>query len=305
MATTQPETQAHVRLPELTESTVHPVRKELWRIGRYLRSSPLACLGVGLVTLTVLVTICAPWIAPHDPYAVELKLKLTAPNGTFWLGTDEAGRDLLSRIFYGARLSVTTGAFVILLSLLVGSTLGAVAGYAGGIADEIIMRVADFFMAFPYLILAMAIAYSLGANIQNAMIAIAVVFWPSYARLVRGMVVSIRHREFVDAARLMGATNGRIVLRHILPQTWGALVIKTSLDIGFAIVAMASLGFIGLGAQPPSAEWGTLIAQSRVYALNAWWYGVFPGLAIFLAVLGFNLFGDAIQELVEPSLRKR
>jgi peptide/nickel transport system permease protein len=305
MATTQQQIQAQVGLPTLAESKGHAVTKEVRRIGHYLRSSPLACIGVGLVTLTFVITIFAPWLAPHDPYAVDLKLKLTAPNGTFWLGTDEAGRDLLSRIVYGARLSVTTGLFVIVLSLLVGSTLGAIAGYVGGSVDEIIMRVADFFMAFPYLILAMAVAYSLGANIQNAMIAIAVVFWPSYARLVRGMVISIRHREFVDAARLMGATRWRIILRHILPQTWGALVIKTSLDIGFAIVAMASLGFIGLGAQPPSAEWGTLIAQSRVYALNAWWYGVFPGLAVFLAVLGFNLLGDTIQELIEPRLRAR
>lgn len=279
--------------------------QEMRRVGRYLRSSPLACVGTTLVALTLLIAIFAPWLAPHDPYAVDLKLKLMAPNGTFWLGTDEAGRDLLSRIFYGARLSVTTGILVIIVSLLVGATAGAIAGYAGGGVDEIIMRVADFFMAFPYLILAMAIAYSLGANIQNAIIAIVVVFWPSYARLVRGMVISIRHREFIEAARLMGATNSRIVLRHILPQTWSALIIKTSLDIGFAIVAMASLGFIGLGAQPPSAEWGTLIAQSRVYALNAWWYGIFPGMAIFLAVMGFNLLGDAIQELVEPRLRIR
>lgn len=279
--------------------------QEMRRIGRYLRSSPLACVGTTLVALTLLIAIFAPWLAPHDPYAVDLKLKLMSPNGTFWLGTDEAGRDLLSRIFYGARLSVTTGILVIVVSLLVGATVGAIAGYAGGTVDEIVMRVADFFMAFPYLILAMAIAYSLGANIQNAIIAIVVVFWPSYARLVRGMVISIRHREFIEAARLMGATNSRIILRHILPQTWSALIIKTSLDIGFAIVAMASLGFIGLGAQPPSAEWGTLIAQSRVYALNAWWYGIFPGMAIFLAVMGFNLFGDAIQELVEPRLHTR
>src|SRR5262249_12099170 len=149
------------------------------------------------------------------------------------------------------------------------------------------------------------IAYSLGASIQNAILAVSVVFWPSYARLVRGLVASIRHRDFVEAARTLGASQSRIILRHILPQAWGVLVIKTSLDIGFAIVAMASLGFIGLGARPPTAEWGTMIAESRIYALTAWWYGVFPGLAIFLAVLGFNLLGDTIQELIEPSLRGR
>jgi peptide/nickel transport system permease protein len=305
MSTTQQHLQTSVGTPRLARAKDQTFKKELRRVTRYVLRSPLALLGVVLVVVTLLVTIFAPWISPHDPYAVDLNLTLTPPNASFWLGTDEAGRDLLSRILAGAQTSVTTGVIVIVITLLFGSAVGATAGYLGGVADELIMRVADFFMAFPYLILAMAIVYSLGASIQNAILAITVVFWPSYARLVRGQVTSIRHREFVEAARILGATNRRIILRHILPQTWGALVIKTSLDIGFAIVAMASLGFIGLGAQPPSAEWGTLIAQSRTYALNAWWYGIFPGLAFFLSVLGFNLLGDAIQELVEPSLRRR
>jgi peptide/nickel transport system permease protein len=178
-----------------------------------------------------------------------------------------------------------------------------VAGYRGGTIDEVIMRIADFFMAFPYLILAMAIAFSLGASMQNAILAVVIVFWPSYARLIRGQVMSIRHREYVEAARVLGAKPRRVIFRHVLPQTWSSLVIKVSLDIGFAIVALASLGFIGLGAQPPTPEWGTMISDSRFYALNAWWYGLFPGLTIFLVVLGFNLFGDAVQELIEPTLR--
>lgn len=305
MSVTQQHAQTVVGSSALAQVKSYTVKTELGRIYQYMIGRPLALLGVLLVVLTLFITIFAPWISPHAPYAINLNAKLTPPNATYWLGTDEAGRDLLSRIFYGARLSVTTGIFVIFITFIFGSTVGAIAGYLGGAIDEVLMRVADFFMAFPYLILAMAIVYSLGASIQNAILAIAVVFWPSYARLVRGQVISIRHRDFVDAARVGGATHARIVFRHILPQTGVALVIKASLDIGFAIVAIASLGFIGLGARPPTAEWGTLISQSRLYALSAWWYGVFPGLAVFLAVLGFNLLGDMVHELMEPRLRGR
>lgn len=273
------------------------------KIWQYLRDNPLAVVGVFLSGVVVLAAVFAPLFARDDPTLVNLNVKLTPPNSHYWLGTDQAGRDLYSRIIYGCRLSVSTGVLVLAITAVIGSTLGAVAGYVGGIVDELIMRISDFFMAFPYLILAMAIAFTLGASMQNAIWAIVVVFWPSYARLIRGQVVSIRHREFVDAARVLGATDSRIVMRHILPQTWSSLAVKISLDMGFAVVALASLGFIGLGAQPPTAEWGTMIAESRNYVLTAWWYALFPGAAIFLAVVGFNLVGDAVQELIEPSIR--
>jgi peptide/nickel transport system permease protein len=264
---------------------------------------PLALLGTLLTVLVLLTALLAPVLAPYNPNAVNLNAKLTPPNRMYWFGTDEAGRDLLSRIIYGCRLSVSTGLLVMIVTTVIGAMLGAISGYHGGVLDELIMRTADFFMAFPYLILAMAIAFTLGASMQNAILAIIVVFWPSYARLIRGQVTSLRHREFVQAARVLGVPTSRILMRHILPQTWSSMVIKFSLDLGFAIIALASLGFIGLGAPPPTAEWGTMIAESRHYALTAWWYGLGPGAAIFLAVLGFNLVGDAVQELIEPSLR--
>lgn len=273
--------------------------------GHYLLHNPLAAVGCGLVFVVIGVTLVGPFIAPYDPAAVDLGDRLTPPSSEHWFGTDETGRDLLSRIIYGCRLSVITGVLILAVTAIVGGILGATAGYLGGTIDELIMRTSDFFMSCPYLILAMAIAFTLGASMRNAVLAVIVVFWPSYARLIRGQVTSLRHREFVDAARLMGASNSRIILRHILPQAWSTLAIKISLDMGFAIIALASLGFIGLGAQPPTAEWGTMIAHSRVFALDAWWYGVFPGLTIFLAVFGFNLFGDVVQELIEPTLRNK
>ena len=271
---------------------------------RVVGRDPLAIFGLVITAMVVVVTIFAPLIATHDPNQIDLSAKLTAPNSEYWFGTDETGRDLFSRVVHGCRLSITTGFVILIVTALIGATLGGVAGYLGGTIDEIIMRVSDFFMAFPYLILAMAIAFSLGASMQNAIFAIIVVFWPSYARIVRGQVTSLRHREFVESARVSGATGWRIMMRHILPQTWTSLTIKFSLDMGFAIVALASLGFIGLGAQPPTAEWGTIIAQSRLFAIDHWWYGVLPGLTITVTVIGFNLLGDTIQEIIEPTLRR-
>lgn len=296
-----------IRLPSQSDSGKFPpprggISAATSRVWRYLVRHPLALGGVLISAGLVIVALLAPILAPYDPDAVNLAAKLTPPNSEYWLGTDQAGRDLLSRIIYGCRLSIGTGVLVLGITASLGSVLGALAGYAGGVVDEVIMRAADFFMAFPYLILAMAIAFTLGASMQNAILAIIIVFWPSYARLIRGQVASVREREFVEAAVVMGASWRRIVLRHVLPQTWSTLVVKISLDMGFAIVALASLGFIGLGAQPPTAEWGTMIAESREYALSAWWYGLFPGLAIFLAGVAFNLVGDAVQELIEPGL---
>lgn len=276
--------------------------------GRVLRRAllrdPLGAVGVFVVASMSILVFVAPMLLTLDPYGVDLERKLTPPNGQEWLGTDEVGRDLFARILYGGRLSMLSGLVVLLLTAIIGSGVGLIAGYYSGLLDEIVMRISDFFMAFPYLILAMAIAFALGASLQNAVIAVVIVFWPSYARLIRGQVAAIRSREFIEAIRALGASDVRIMARHVLPQTWSALIIKMTHDIGFTVVALASLGFIGLGARPPVAEWGTMIAESRIYALDAWWYGLFPGLAIFLTVLGFNLLGDLIQQLVEPELRR-
>lgn len=277
------------------------VRLALRRIGR----DPLAIFGVGVTLLVFIVVIAAPLIANHNPNAISLRDKLVPPSWDHLFGTDETGRDLFSRMVYGARLSVTLGFIILIITVVIGTILGAIAGYAGGVVDATIMRVADFFIAFPYLILAMAIAFSLGASVQNAVISVIVVFWPSYARLVRNQVVSLRHREFVESAKVAGGSRSRIIFKHILPQTWASLIVQFSLDLGFSIVALASLGFIGLGAQAPTAEWGTIIAQSRTYAIDNWWYGLIPGITITVTVVAFNIVGDLIQELVDPALRGR
>jgi peptide/nickel transport system permease protein len=272
---------------------------------RRIARDPLAIFGVVVTLLIFVVVIAAPLIATHNPNSISLRDKLAAPSGAHLFGTDETGRDLFSRMIYGCRLSVTLGFIILISTVVIGTILGAIAGYAGGIVDATIMRIADFFIAFPYLILAMAIAFSLGASTQNAVISVIVVFWPSYARLVRNQVVSLRHREFVESAKVVGGSRSRIIFKHILPQTWASLIVQFSLDLGFSIVALASLGFIGLGAQPPTAEWGTIIAQSRTYALDNWWYGLIPGITITTTIVAFNIVGDLIQELIDPALRGR
>ncbi len=276
-------------------------QQTLRRIGRQLAHDPMALAGLIIVVLVILTCIFAPWIATHDPTKINVRAKFTPPNREYLFGTDETGRDLFSRMVYGARLSIVTGLIILGSTIVIGATLGSIAGYVGGKVDAIIMRVADFFIAFPFLILAMMIAFTLGASTQNAVYAVILVFWPSYARLVRNQVISIRHREFVDAARVAGASNARIIWRHVLPQTRSSLIIQFSLDLGFAIIAIATLGFIGLGAQPPTPEWGTIIAQSRSYALDKWWYGLLPGLVVTITVIGFNLVGDFVQEYAEST----
>lgn len=265
----------------------------------------MSLIGVLITLLIFVVCIAAPLIANHNPNAISLRDKLVPPSGTHLFGTDETGRDLFSRMVYGCRLSVTLGFIILIITVIIGTVLGSIAGYTGGWLDSAIMRIADFFIAFPYLILAMAIAFTLGASTQNAVVSVIVVFWPSYARLVRNQVVSIREREFVEAARVSGSSRTRIIFRHILPQIWTSLIVQFSLDLGFSIVALASLGFIGLGAQPPTAEWGTIIAQSRTYAVDNWWYGLIPGITITITVVAFNIVGDLIQELIDPTLRTR
>lgn len=291
--------------PIATARTQSSREKALRLALRRIARDPLAIFGVAVTMLVFLVVIAAPLIANHNPNSISLRDKLVAPSTSHFFGTDETGRDLFSRMVYGCRLSVTLGFIILISTVVIGTILGAIAGYTGGIVDATIMRIADFFIAFPYLILAMAIAFSLGASTQNAVVSVIVVFWPSYARLVRNQVVSLRHREFVESAKVAGGSHSRVIFKHILPQTWASLIVQFSLDLGFSIVALASLGFIGLGAQPPTAEWGTIIADSRTYALDNWWYGLIPGITITTTVVAFNIVGDLIQELVDPALRGR
>ena len=264
---------------------------------------PAAWIGGAIVLLLLAVAVVGKGATPFDPLRIATADKLLPPSLLHPFGTDDLGRDLLSRVVAGARISLLVGVLVLTIAMSVGVGLGLVAGYWGGWMDEVIMRTTDIFLSFPRLVLAIAIAATLGAGLYNAMVAVALSWWPWYTRLVRGQLLSLREHEFVQAARSLGAGRPRILVRHLLPNVGTTIVIQASNDFGYAILATASLSFIGLGAQPPTPEWGSIIAQARNYMIDAWWFPTFPGLAIFLAVLGFNLLGDAIRDAFDPRLR--
>jgi len=275
----------------------------LRRSFRLLARIPSAWIGITIVGLLVVAALAGPAAAPYDPFHISAADKLRPPSPAHWFGTDDLGRDLLSRVLTGARISLAVGVVVLVLAMVVGVGLGLIAGYWGGWMDEVLMRTTDVFLAFPRLVLAIAIAATLGPGLSNSVVAIALSWWPWYTRLVRGQILSLREQEYVLAAVSLGAGRPRILLQHLLPNVGSTVVIQASIDIGFAILAAASLSFIGLGAQPPTPEWGAIIAQARSYMIDAWWYPTFPGLAIFLAVLGFNLLGNAVRDAFDPRLR--
>ncbi len=268
-----------------------------------LLRSPLTIIGLVLIALFALCAILAPVLAPMSPIDQILSQRLKPSSPEHWLGTDQLGRDMLSRLIYGARISLTIGLVVVGLAGTFGTVLGLIAGYIGGLLDEVLMRLTDIFFAFPALILAMAIAGALGPNLNNAMIAIAAVTWPIYARLVRGQVLSLREREFVEAARSIGASTPRILWRHLLPNTLAPLLVQASFDMGGAILSAAGLSFIGFGAQPPTPEWGVMISEGRKFISTQLWLSLFPGLAILLTVAAFNLIGDGLRDALDPRLR--
>lgn len=274
-------------------------------VQRHLRANPATLAGVTLVLALVLIAVAAPVLAPYDPVALNPQDRLLAPSSAHWFGTDEGGRDIFSRIVFGARYSLLAAVVVLSLSVTIGTSIGLVAGFAGGKVDEALMRLTDMFLAFPALVLAMGISAALGASLLNSMIAIAVVWWPWYARLVRGQTLRLRQEQFVEAARASGAADVRLITRHILPNCWTPIIVQMTLDVGYAILTTASLSFIGLGAQPPTPEWGAMVATGKDYILDQWWLATFPGLAIFLAVMAFNLLGDGLQEALSPVLRQR
>jgi peptide/nickel transport system permease protein len=269
-----------------------------------LMQSPVAVVALLVVVLWVLLALLAPVIAPYPPLEQDVMKRLAPPSGEHWLGTDPLGRDILSRILYGARLSLPVGVAAVLLALALGTLLGSVAGFLGGRTDEVIMRATDLMLAFPTVILAMVITAALGAGVRNAILAIMVAWWPTYARNVRGLVLATRHREFVLAAEAIGATRPRIFLHHILPSTISPLVILGTLDLGHAILTFAALSFLGLGPPPDLPEWGSMIATGRSY-FDQWWIGMFPGLAILSVVLAFNIVGDGLRDLLDPRYRNR
>ena len=281
-------------------------RSTLSSVVHTLRHRPLALAGIGIVLAWLLVGLLAPILPIADPDAQNLVERLQPPSQAHWLGTDDLGRDIFSRIVWGARVSVPAGVAVILATGIVGCALGALAGYLGGAVDSVIMRAADAILSFPSIILAMTItAVRGGPGLGNALIAVGFVLWPEYARLMRSQVLAIRENEFVTAAQSMGADQNRILFRHILPSTDAPIIVKATLDVGSAIVLTAGLSFIGLGAVPPTAEWGAMIKQGADKGLQYWWYALVPGVAIMSVVMGLNFFGDGLRDALDPRRRGR
>jgi peptide/nickel transport system permease protein len=262
-------------------------------------------IGGALVALLVLAALVGPLLAPDNPIQVDTSQTLLPPSPSHLLGTDDLGRDVFSRVLWGARISLSVGIISVSIGFLVGVSLGLLAGYAGGTVELIVMAAIDALLAFPALILAISITAALGPQIQNAMIAIGIVAIPVYTRLTRGQVLTVREREYVTAARALGASPLRIALRHIFPNITNPLIVQATLSTAFAILAEAALSFLGLGAQPPTPEWGAMLVDGRSYIQSAWWMITFPGVAIFITILGFNLFGNALQDALNPRLRRR
>lgn len=272
-----------------------------------LKRNRLTSLAMYVIVLLVLIAVFAPMFFPpviQIDNDADPSDKLLAPSWEHLFGTDELGRDICIRVILGTRISLLSAAVAIVIAITVGIALGAIAGYCGGLIDESIMRFTDLFLAFPPLLLAMVIAAFLGPNLENAMLAIAVCWWPTYTRIIRGQAVSIRERQFVKAAEALGAPVPFIITRHIIPNCIAPIIVQVSMDFGSIILMLASLSFLGLGAQAPTPEWGLMVSTSRSYFLNAWWYVFFPGLAIFLTVLCFNLVGDGLREILDPKTRK-
>lgn len=259
-------------------------------------------LGVLVVAFWVVVAVFAPQIAPFEPLAQSINDRLQAPGALYPWGTDELGRDIFSRVLYGGRITIPAGIVVILVGSLIGTAVGAVAGYLGSVWDEVFMRFTELFMAFPTIILAMAVTAALGADIRNAIIALVVVWWPSYARLVRGLVLKVKHSDYVESAQAIGASRSYILLRTILPNCLAPTIVLTTLDVGNAILTFAGLSFLGLGPEPTSPEWGRMVSVG-IDQFDQWWTWLFPGMAIATLVLAFNFIGDGLRDIFDPRMR--
>lgn len=276
--------------------------RRAWRRGLG-RLSPLGWVSLVVVVAAGVVALFPSAFAPRDPLAIDVLNRLKPPSAAASFGTDELGRDLLSRVIHGVRLSLGASLGIVLLTAFVGIPIGIVAGYLGRAVDTVLMRLADMFIAFPSLIMAMAIVTVMGPGLRNAMIALALVWWPQYARLARGTVLQLRELPYVEAASALGAGSLRIMVGHLLPNAFTPIAVKMSLDVSVAILATASFSFLGLGAAPPSPELGSLVTQGRNYFLQAWWYTTLPGAAILLLSLAFNSLADDLRDLLDPTLR--
>jgi peptide/nickel transport system permease protein len=270
---------------------------------RHFGYNPLSFCSLFLIALLVFTGLFAPFIAPQDPVEISPDRRLTPPGQSNWLGTDEVGRDILSRIIWGARISLQIGLTIVLMAAAIGLVIGLLSGYFGGILDQILMRLTDMFMSFPTLILAIAMTAALGPSLFNAVLAMVIVWWPIYARLSRGEVLVIKEREYIKAIKALGASPLKILAFHVLPNAIDVIIVRASIDFGNAVMFCAALSFIGLGAQPPQPEWGAMVTTGRDYLRDAWWLVTFPGLALFLTVMGFNLLGDSLRDFFDPKLR--
>jgi peptide/nickel transport system permease protein len=263
-----------------------------------LERKPILIFSLVVILGLIILTLFGELLAPYDPLAVDLRAKLEPPDLAHPMGTDDMGRDVLSRVIAGTRLSTITVLVIMSSCLAVGILVGTLSGYFGGRLDEALMRITEVFLAFPPLILALAIVAALGPSLVNAMLAISIVWWPWYARMVRGQVLAVKQNQYVEAARAIGVGDARIMTRHVLPNCLMPVIIQASMDMGAALVLTAGLSFIGLGAQAPTPEWGSMVGIGRRYLLTAWWMSTFPGLAIFITILGLNLLGDTLQEIL-------
>lgn len=297
-------TESQIVIPARSRSA----RMENWGRAFYrFRQSWLSVIGLAIVLALIVIAILAPYIVPHPEHVAggtNTAARFLPPSADAWFGTNEMGQDIFSLVLVGSQVSLFSGLAVVFIAVVVGTTVGAIAGYFGGWLDEVLMRFTDLLLTIPSLILAMAVAAALGSGVFNMIVAISITWWPAYARLVRGEVIVKKEEQFVVAAHALGAGWTRILGRHILPNIVSPIVVKASLDMGFAILTVASLGFVGIGVKPPTPEWGTLLSGARSYLPDYWWTAVAPGMAIFLAVFAFNLLGDGLRDVLDPKARR-
>lgn len=295
-----------MQAPEATSArSPSKLRERLAYLGYLSRRQPLTVIGLAIVLMVLVIIAAAPLLAPYNPDKVALSLRLKPPSAAHWFGTDEVGRDLFSRVIYGARASCGAAFLIVAISTIAGALIGCLSGILSGRLDTIIMRLMDVLLALPALVLAMALAAALGPSLVNAMLAVAIVRIPAYVRLARGQTLSLRERVYVRAARTYGASPFYILRWHVLPNALSPLIVQATLDLGNIILIAAALSFLGLGAQPPTSEWGALVSSGRRFILDQWWYSTFPGLAILVTAMGCNLLGDGIRDLLDPKMRSR
>lgn len=289
---------------EITSTEAPRIAPPASKLRRWIRRYALATLGAAIILVWILVAVFAPLIARYNPNVVDVTLRLKPPSAQFWLGTDALGRDVFSRLVYGSQISLFTGFVVVIVAAVFGTLVGGIAAYARGKLEELIMRITDLVFCFPPIILALAIAAALGIGTTNTIIAMLVVWWPKFARLARSLVLVQRSQEYVEAAMVLGLSPARILVRHIIPNSVGPLIVLVTLDIGNAIITFAGLSFLGLGVVPPTPEWGSMVGEGREL-IDQWWVAAFPGLAILTIVVGFNFLGDGVRDWLDPKSRRR